>query len=49
MEVALPRLRVTDVVSGPWPAIAASDPERLLRAVEVPVDPRTLGRAKAGG
>ena len=49
MEVALPRLRVTDVVSWPWPAIAASDPERLLRAVEVPVHPRTLGRAKAGG
>jgi hypothetical protein len=49
MEVALPRLSVTDVVSWPWPAIAASDPERLLRAVEVPVDPRTLGRAKAGG
>ena len=48
MEVALPRLRVTDVVSWPWPAIAASDPERLLRAVEVPVHPRTLGRAKAG-
>lgn len=49
MEVALHRLRVTDVVSWPWPAIAASDPERLLRAVEVPVHPRTLGRAKAGG
>jgi CRISPR-associated protein Csx17 len=49
MEVALHRLRVTEVVSWPWPAIAASDPERLLRAVEVPVHPRTLGRAKAGG
>ena len=49
MEVALPRLRMSDVVSWPWPAIAASDPERLLRAVEVPVHPRTLGRAKAGG
>ena len=49
MEVALHRLRVTDVVSWAWPAIAASDPERLLRAVEVPVHPRTLGRAKAGG
>ena len=48
MEVALHRLRVTDVVSWPWPAIAASDPERLLRVVEVPVHPRTLGRAKAG-
>jgi hypothetical protein len=49
MEVALHRLRVTEVVSWPWPAIAASDPERLLRAVEVPVHPHTLGRAKAGG
>jgi CRISPR-associated protein Csx17 len=49
MEVALHRLRVTEVVSWPWPAIAASDPERLLRAVAVPVHPRTLGRAKAGG
>ncbi len=49
MEVALHRLRVTDVVSWPWPAIAASDPQRLLRAVEVPVHPRSLGRAKAGG
>jgi hypothetical protein len=49
MEVALPRLRMSDVVSWPWPAIAANDPGRLLRAVEVPVDPRTLGRAKAGG
>jgi len=49
MEVALHRLRVTDVVSWPWPAIAASDPQRLLRAVKVPVHPRTLGRAKAGG
>jgi CRISPR-associated protein Csx17 len=49
MEVALHRLRVTEVVSWPWPAIAASDPERLLRAVEVPVHPRTLGRAKAVG
>ena len=49
MEVALHRLRVTEMVSWPWPAIAASDPQRLLRAVEVPVHPRTLGRAKAGG
>jgi len=49
MEVALHRLRVTEVVSWHWPAIAASDPERLLRAVEVPVHPRTLGRAKAVG
>jgi len=49
MEVALHRLRVTEVVSWPWPAITASDPVRLLRAVEVQVHPRTLGRAKAGG
>jgi CRISPR-associated protein Csx17 len=49
MEVALHRLRVTEVVSWPWPAITASDPVRLLRAVEVPVHPRTLGKAKAGG
>ncbi len=49
MELAMHRLRVCDVVSWPWPAITARDPERLLRAVEVPVHPRTLGRAKAGG
>ena len=49
MEVALHRLRVAEVVSWPWPAIASSDPHRLLRAVEVPVHPHTLGRAKAGG
>jgi hypothetical protein len=49
MEVALHRLRVADVVSWPWPAIAGSDPQRLLRAVQVPVHLRSLGRAKAGG
>jgi CRISPR-associated protein Csx17 len=49
MEVAMHRLRVTDVVSWPWPAIAASDPERLLRAVQVPVHPSTLGRALRRG
>jgi CRISPR-associated protein Csx17 len=49
MEVALHRLRVADVVSWPWPAIAGSDPQRLLRAVQVPVHRRSLGRAKAGG
>jgi len=49
MEVALQRLRVADVVSWPWPAIAGSDPQRLLRAVQVPVHRRSLGRAKAGG
>jgi CRISPR-associated protein Csx17 len=49
MEVALHRLRVADVVSWPWPAIAASDPQRLLRAVQLPVHRRSLWRAKAGG
>jgi CRISPR-associated protein Csx17 len=49
MEVALHRLRVADVVSWPWPAIAGSDPQRLLQAVQVPVHRRSLGRAKAGG
>jgi hypothetical protein len=49
MEVALQRLRVADVVSWPWPAIAASDPQRLLRAVQLPVHRRSLWRAKAGG
>ncbi|MCX5954573.1 MAG: hypothetical protein NTZ40_14025 [Cyanobacteria bacterium] len=49
MEVALHRLRVADVVSWSWPVIAASDPQRLLRAVHVQVHRRSLGRAKAGG
>jgi CRISPR-associated protein Csx17 len=49
MEVALHRLRVAEIVNWPWPAIAACDPLRLLWAVEVPVHPTTLGRAKAGG
>ena len=49
MDVALHRLRVADVVSWPWPAIAASDPQRLLRAVQLPVHRRSLWRAKAGG
>jgi hypothetical protein len=49
MEVALHRLRVADVVSWSWPAIAASDPQRLLRAVQLPVHRRSLWRAKAGG
>jgi len=49
MEVALHHLPVAEVVSWPWPVIPSSDPHRLLRAVEVPVHPRTLGRAKAGG
>jgi hypothetical protein len=49
LELALHRLRVTDVVSWPWPAIAASDPVRLLRSAKVPVHPRSLGRAKSRG
>jgi hypothetical protein len=49
MEVALHRLRIADVVSWSWPAIAASDPQRLLRAVQLPVHRRSLWRAKAGG
>jgi hypothetical protein len=49
MEVAMHRLRVADVVSWPWPAIAGNDPQQLLRAVQVPVHRRSLGRAKAGG
>jgi len=49
MVVALHRLRVADVVSWSWPAIAASDQQRLLRAVQLPVHWRSLGRAKAGG
>ncbi|MCX5953513.1 MAG: hypothetical protein NTZ40_08485 [Cyanobacteria bacterium] len=36
MEVALHRLRVAEVVSWPWHAIAASDPQRLLRTVQLP-------------
>jgi hypothetical protein len=35
MEVALHRLRVADLVSWPWPAIAAGDPQRLLRTVQL--------------
>jgi CRISPR-associated protein Csx17 len=42
MAVALQRLRVADVVSWPWPAITHSDPQRLLRAVQVPIHPLTL-------
>lgn len=42
MAIALQRLRVADVVSWPWPAITHSDPQRLLRAAQVPVHPLTL-------
>lgn len=49
MERALHRLKVAEVVTWAWPTISTSEPERLLRAVGVPVHPRTLGRAKAGG
>lgn len=49
MEVALNRLRVAEVVSWPWPAITASHPDRLLRAVQVPVHPKALGRALRQG
>ncbi|MFY8147698.1 MAG: type I-G CRISPR-associated protein Cas8g1/Csx17 [Prochlorococcaceae cyanobacterium] len=49
MEIALHRLRVADVVSWPWPAITGSDPRRLLRAVEVPIHPKALGRALRRG
>ncbi|MEB3165414.1 MAG: hypothetical protein VKO65_01955, partial [Cyanobacteriota bacterium] len=44
MAVALHRLRVGGVVSWSWPAIAHSDPQRLLQAVEVPIHPVTLGK-----
>jgi len=42
MAVSLQRLRVADVVSWPWPSITHSDPQRLLRAVQVPIHPLTL-------
>ncbi|MEB3353800.1 MAG: hypothetical protein VKM34_06155, partial [Cyanobacteriota bacterium] len=42
MAVALQRLRVADVASWSWPAITHSDPQRLLRAVQVPIHPLTL-------
>jgi CRISPR-associated protein Csx17 len=49
MDVALQRLRVAEVVSWPWPCITASDPQRLLRAVAVRINPITLGRALQRG
>ena len=44
MAIALQRLRMAEVVSWPWPAITHSEPQRLLRAVQVPVHPVTLAR-----
>ena len=49
MEVALNRLRMAEVVNWPWPAITGSDPQRLLRAVQVPIHPATMGRALRRG
>ncbi|MFO0077401.1 MAG: type I-U CRISPR-associated protein Csx17 [Cyanobacteriota bacterium] len=49
MEVALHRLQVAEVVSWPWPAITTTDPARLLRAVEVRINPITLERAMRRG
>ncbi len=48
MVVALHRLRIAEEVSWPWPSITHSDPQRLLRAVDVPVHPATLGRLRQG-
>lgn len=42
MAVALQRLRAAELVSWPWPAIAQSEPQQLLKAVEVPLHPATL-------
>jgi CRISPR-associated protein Csx17 len=42
MEVALHRLRISELVSWPWPAITHSDPQRLLLAVRVPIHIHTL-------
>ena len=45
MAVALQRLQNAEVVSWRWPVIANSDPQRLLRAVAVRIDPISLERA----
>ena len=42
MAVALQRLRAAELVSWPWPAIAQSEPQQLLKAVAVPLHPATL-------
>ena len=49
MAVALHRLQVAEVVSWNWPVITSTDPHRLLRAVQVPIHPLTLEKAKARG
>ena len=42
MAVALQRLQTAELVSWPWPAIAQSEPQQLLKAVQVPLHPATL-------
>ncbi len=49
MAVALHRLQVAEVVSWNWPLITSTDPHQLLRAVQVPIHPLTLKKAKARG
>lgn len=49
MAIALHRLQISEVVSWRWPAVTSSDPERLLRAVEVRINPVTLGRVMRRG
>lgn len=49
MQVALHRLHVSEVVCWPWPTITCSDPQRLLRAVKVPINPVVMGRALRRG
>ena len=46
MAIALQRLRTAEVVSWPWPTLTHSNPQRLLRAVAVPVHPVTLARLR---
>jgi CRISPR-associated protein Csx17 len=48
MAVALHRLRIAEVVSWPWPAITHSDPQRLLKAVQVAIHPLILQRMQKG-
>jgi CRISPR-associated protein Csx17 len=44
MEVALLRLRISEVVSWPWPAISGTRPDLLLKAVELPIQWSALRR-----
>jgi hypothetical protein len=44
MEVALHRLRLSEVVRWPWPAISHCDPKRLVQTVTVPIHWLTLQR-----